>query len=74
MRNNEIFVKEINEERDGLRKEVRENILRILEENRKDFNKDRVVETIYEVGEFCRNQAHSIWYWYEVKAEVSWAL
>ena len=38
-------MKELNEERDALRKEARENILRIQEENRKSFNKGRVLET-----------------------------
>ena len=44
-------MKEINEKRDALRKEARENILRIQEENRKNFNKDGILETIYEAGE-----------------------
>ena len=47
----EIFVKKLNEERDALRKEARENILHIQHENRKSFNNGRVLETIYEIGE-----------------------
>lgn len=47
----DVFVRELNEERESLRDEARENILRIQHENKRNFDRKRVPEVTYEVGE-----------------------
>ncbi|GBP02650.1 Transposon Tf2-9 polyprotein [Eumeta japonica] len=47
----EFCIREFEEEREGIRKEARENILRMQQENKKSFDKKRVPETEYAPGE-----------------------
>lgn len=47
----ELAIEEFNKERYSLREEARDNISKIQQENRKDYNRKRVPETPYDIDE-----------------------
>ena len=64
----EVAIYELYQERDALRNEARENILKIQQENKNSYDGNRVPE--YKLDVFVVHKTYTILIWFEVETQV----